>query len=44
MTSPGTGANKDGTLRYRAQNADCDACGLKYAITHFDNELKKWMR
>jgi hypothetical protein len=29
FTTPRAGANKDGTLRYRAQKADCDACGLR---------------
>ena len=27
--TPRSGANKDGTLRYRARKADCDACALK---------------
>lgn len=29
FTTPRAGANKDGTLRYRARKADCEACGLK---------------
>ena len=29
FATPRTGANKDGTLRYRARKADCDACGLR---------------
>ena len=29
FATPRSGANKDGTLRYRARKADCDACALK---------------
>lgn len=29
FNTPGTGAGKDGILRYRARKPDCDACALK---------------
>lgn len=29
FTTPRSGANKDGTLRYRARKPDCEACALK---------------
>ncbi len=29
FSTPRSGANKDGALRYRARKADCDACALK---------------
>jgi transposase len=29
LTTPRSGANKDGALRYRARKPDCDACALK---------------
>ncbi len=37
---PRSGANKDGTMRYRARKTDCDTCGLKTVCTPKEPQRK----